>query len=199
MQRSFLLLFFLMATSSTTGAQPTNMETFQALAVECMGFISDVKEGLIIDTPGQMPYVRSAIVTRLNQRGRQVFLADSVYTNQPANLSTLSYKIDAASVVYERLRKKKARRTVHFSATTMLVSAQGALINDEVCNEHFTDTLSVAALPSLESGSFSETQAPPLKAGFFRRIFQPVMLTTATALTVYLFFTLRSESSNDGN
>ena len=35
--------------------------------------------------------------------------------------------------------------------------------------------------------NYAETKAPPLKAGFSRRIFQPVMLTAATALTVYLF------------
>ena len=91
MQRSPLLLFFLIATASTTGAQPTNMEAFQSLAVECMGFISDVEEDLIIDAPAEMPYVRSAIAARMNQRGRQIFLADSLYTNQPDNLATLSY------------------------------------------------------------------------------------------------------------
>ncbi|MFK7845036.1 MAG: hypothetical protein AB8G77_07040 [Rhodothermales bacterium] len=183
-----------------TVAQPTNMEAFQALALECMAFISEADGDLLIDAPAKMPYVRSTIINHLQQHGKAVYLADSTYTDQPGNLATLQYKIaPGTNVLYERIKRKKAKRTVSFSAATSLISAQGQVLHDEVCTKQVVDSVSISGLDKLESNAYAETKAPPPKASFGKRVLQPLMLTAATTLTVYLFFTLRSESSNDGN
>ncbi len=198
MQRYAILLFFLCATAIDSLAQPTNLEALQTLAIQCVDFAAKVEQDLLIDAPADMPFVRSAIISKLNAGEREVFLVDSIYTNQPTSLATLRYRIDGTHVSYKRLKKKKARRVVEFIASASLISVDGKVLEDKTCQEQFTDTVRLSDLNALETSSYSETKAPHPEAGFFKRVFQPVMLTAATALTVYLFFTLRSESSNDG-
>lgn len=192
-------MIVLLAAASQAAGQASNMDTFEALAVACTEDLGDSAGDLVLDAPSRMPYVRSAIVAALQSQGRQVYLADSTFSERPDALSTFLYSIEEARVVYERIRKKRARRTVHFSAATALTSARGRLISDEICQQQFADTVAIADLASLQNSAYPETQAPIPEAGFARRFLQPLTLGAATALTVYLFFTLRSESSSDGN
>lgn len=199
MRRSALLLLLLIPFASKAVGQASNMDTYEALAVACMEFMGEVEGDLILDAPAQMPYVRSAITAALQSQGREVFSADSSYAGKPQNLATLRYSIDEASVAYSRLRKKRARREIRLATTNTVTDAEGRLIKDEVCQQQAADTVAIGNIPSLESSSYSETRATPPEAGFARRYLQPVTLAGATVLTVYLFFTLRSENSGDGN
>ena len=194
MRRLVLLLFLLPALVPFATAQPTNMEAFQSLAIRCMDFLADQQDDLEIDAPAKMPFVRSAIVTWLNDNGREVFLADSLYNNKPEDLNSLRYQIDETSITYDRRKKKRALRTINFGASATLVSPEGRIIEDQTCLESFDDVIDIADISSLESNSYSETKGQPPRAGFGKRILQPLMLTAATTLTVYLFFTLRSDS-----
>ncbi len=185
MRQPALLLFILLAIVPKTVAQPTNMEAFQALALQCMAFISAEEGDVLIAAPAQMPYVRSIIINHLQQSGKAVYIADSTYTEQPAHLATLQYKIEpGTNVLYERIKRKKAKRTVSFSATTSLISARGQVLHDEICHKQVIDLVSVSSLDKLESNTYTETRAPHPRAGFGKRIFHPQMLTAATTLTL---------------
>ncbi len=199
MRRSILPLFILLACAPTAAAQSSNLEVFQTLAIQCMDFLEAEQTALEIRTSARMPYVRSAIVTWLNENDHQVYLADSVYTDKPTHLNQLSYEITESAVTYKRLRKKKAKRSVQLMANASLVSSKGLVIADKACKESFDDEVALSDIPALSSSTYPETQGSPPRAGFGRRVLQPVMLTAATALSVYLFFTLRSEDSGDGN
>ena len=200
MRQPALLLFFLLAIAPKAVAQPTNIETFQALALQCMAFISSEDRDLLLDAPAQMSYVRSSIINHLKESRQAVYIADSTYAEQPEGLATLQYNIlPDTKVLYARLRRKKAKRTVRFSASISLLSAQGQVLHDELCHKETIDSVSVSVLDQLESSAYAETKAVHPKAGFGKRVLQPLMLTAATTLSVYLFLTLRSESSNDGN
>lgn len=179
-------------------AKPTNMQIFQALALECLNFMPEAKDpAYLIDMPAQMPYLRSALSANLQEAGIATYLADSTYINQPASLSTLKYDVDEARVSYERLKKKKAKRIIQLTVATSLVTANGQLLSDAACEKQFEDVVSVSDLEDLASTSYPETQAAPIKASFGRRVLQPVMLAAGTALSVFLFFTLRSDSDEE--
>ena len=62
-----------------------------------------------------------------------------------------------------------------------------------------SDSISREALSTVESDAFPMTSAPHPAKGWFKRYLEPVVLTTATVLGVYLFFTLRSDSNDDGS
>ncbi len=198
MRHPALLLVLLGSFASSAVAQPVNTAVFQDLALRCVAFVTDSSDDLIIDTPAaRMPYVRSAIVQALDAAGRQVYLADSTYTAQPENLSTLRYQVDGSSVDYKRLRKKRAQRSVSLTASAALIDASGALVVDKSCNELAVDTVAIGTLKGLENSVYRETQGPTVRAGFGRRFLQPIMLTAATSLSVYLFFALRSDSNSE--
>lgn len=200
MRHPALLFVLLGSLASPLAAQPANTAVFQDLALRCVAFVGDASGDLIIDTPAaRMPYVRSAIVQSLDAAGRQVFLADSTYTTQPDNLPILRYQIDGAAVDYKRLKKKRAQRSVTLTAAASLIDASGALLADKTCSELAVDTVAIAHLKDLENSVYRETQGPTVPSGFVRRFLQPVMLTAATSLSVYLFFALRSDSNSDEN
>ncbi len=198
MRRSAPLFLMLLAFSSQAVAQASNMETYEALATACVGFMEDIEGDLVLDAPAHMPYVRSAIISALQAQGHTVFSADSS-AGRPGNLATLRYTIDEARVGYSRLKKKQARREVHLTTTNTLIAADSRLLEHEVCQQQSADTVAIGDIASLESSAYAETRATPPETGFARRYLQPVLLTGATVLTVYLFFTLRSENSSDGN
>ncbi len=175
------------------------MATYEAMATACMEFLEDVAGDLVLDAPAHMPYVRGAIVSTLQSQGREVFSADSSIAGRPASLATLRYSIDEAKIEYSRLKKKQALRKIYLTTTNTLTAAGGHLITDKVCQQQVADTVAIKSIASLESSAFSETRASHPEASFARRYLQPATLAGATVLTVYLFFTLRSESSSDGN
>lgn len=200
MRHPALLFVLLGSLASPAIAQPANTTVFQDLALQCVAFVEDSSGDLIIDTPAaRMPYVRSAIVQALDASGRQVYLADSSYTTQPDNLLTLRYQVDGTSIDYKRLRKKRAQRSVTLTASATLIDTQGALVVDKSCSELAVDTVAIATLKGLENSVYRETQGPTVQSGVVRRFLQPVMLTAATSLSVYLFFALRSDSNSDEN
>lgn len=175
-------------------AQDSNEAIYTQLALACMPALSAEQESVSLSPFNKMPYVRSALVDSLKSLDTKVYLPDST-----RSLAQLSYTINKATVSYKRLRRKKVQRDVTFNAAVMLVSHDGEVLEDAVCDKQFSDTVKLADLSSLESGSYPETQASHPKAGLAKRFLQPAMLTAASALTVYMFFTLRSESGSDGS
>ncbi len=198
MRHPALLFVLLGSLAIPVKAQPANTAVFQDLALQCIAFVHDGADDLIIDTPAaRMPYVRSAIVETLTASDRRVYLADSAYTTQPENLHTLAYEIAGTTVDYKRLKKKRAQRSITLNASASLSDANGGLLADKSCTEMAVDTVAIAQLKSLENSAYRETQGPTVHSGFVRRFLQPIMLTAATSLSVYLFFALRSDSDSD--
>ena len=63
---------------STAFAQPTNLETYQRLALRCLAETPDTTQAFWLDAPVQMPYLRTALAQRWRQESRALFLADSL-------------------------------------------------------------------------------------------------------------------------
>ncbi|HEX7070613.1 MAG TPA: hypothetical protein VF190_07395, partial [Rhodothermales bacterium] len=65
------------------------------------------------------------------------------------------------------------------------------------CTDAAVDTVRVADLALLEDRAFSETVGNRPEGGFFRRVIEPAVLVGAVAVGVFLFFSLRSDSSSE--
>ena len=176
-------------------AQPSNLEAFQQLAVECLvGAVPDTVRAFRLEAPDEMPYVRTALVARWQNGGRRLYVAD---TSSAEQFPALEYEIERADVTYARERRRTLRRTVTLALRYTLTTAEGHLLRDARCRDAYTDTVRRDALPTLETTAFPETQADPPPGGWLRRYVQPAVVAAATAVTVYLFFSLRSDRADN--
>ena len=195
----FLRIGWLVVLAGTAGgavAQPTNLEAFQALAVQCLAEAPGAAQRFRLAAPAQMPYLRTALLDRWRADGRTAFLADSVAA--PGDLPQLRYEIEEVGVAYERAGRKRLARTVTLGLRYDLVGADGEVLADDRCRHVHADAIRRADLEALEAPAFPETQAEAPGGGFRQRYLEPALLATATAVTIFLFFNLRSERSDDG-
>lgn len=175
---------------------PSNLDVYQQIAVACVAEAPAALDAFRLAMPAQMPYLRTALMERWQAQQKQVYLADSSYTAAPAALSTLTVQIEQAEVHYERAARKQVQRAVTLGLQYTVVGGDGQLLQEARCADTVRDTVPRDQLDALAS-PYPETQAEPPAAGWFRRHGQPAILTAATAVTVYLFFALRSDRANN--
>ncbi|MDX1531980.1 MAG: hypothetical protein R3362_10690, partial [Rhodothermales bacterium] len=182
----------LLAVSLPAPAQTTNAEVYQQLAVQCLGAVPGTAQALRLEAPGQMPYLRAALVQHWAEEGRALYLADSA-----AALPHLRYAIEEVGVAYAREGRRRLRRAVTLALRYTFTGPDGRLLHDDRCRDTFTDTLPRAARAAVEDAAYPETQGEAPPAGWRRRYLEPALLLAATAVTVALFFNLRGERSSD--
>lgn len=171
--------------------QSTNLALYQDLAIECLAAVPGEVDSLSLESPTRMPFLRSALIARWQEDGRSIFEADS-----SRDVAHLVYHIDDARVVYGRADGDVARHVVLGMRYT-LTAPDGRILADDRCAKDFSDVIPRGALAAVENEAYAETQADPPEAGWFRRYLEPVVITAATAVAVYLFFTLRSNEAED--
>ncbi len=187
-------MLFCLAGVVPAWGQPTNLEAYQTLAVECLAAAPDTARAFRLAVPARMPFLRTALVARWQEEGHMVFLADSSFEATGA-LPRLAYEVEEATVAYERAGRKQLRRTVTLALRHTFTGPGGEILREDRCRDVYEDTVARRAAAGLADEAFPETQAPLPEAGWLRRYLEPVVLTAATAVAVYLFFTLRSDTS----
>lgn len=177
--------------ATTVAGQSTNLALYQEMAVECLGDVPASIDTLALQPPDRMPYIRSALVTHWQDDGRTIYLPDSAGTHP-----LLSFDVEEADVTYAR-RSRRIGRSVVLALRYSLTSPTGRILADDRCREETSDMISRTALQVVQVDAYPETQADPPEGGWFRRYLEPVVITAATAVAVYLFFTLRSTEADD--
>ena len=177
-------------------AQPTNLEAYQIVALRCLAETPDTTKAFRLDAPEQMPYVRTALTQRWRDEGRALFLADSLH-RAPAT-ARLRYEIEEARIAYERAPGKQFVRTVTLALRYTFTAADGRLLREDRCRDTFTDTIRRSDRAALEWDAFPETQGEAPRGSWIRRHLEPAILAVATAVTVYLFFNIRNDQTDDG-
>lgn len=195
-RRAALTLAGLLAAlaAPAAGAQPTNQEALEALAVGCLADVPDGLDAFRLDVPAATPYLQTALVARWSAPGRAVYVADSTATSA---LPTLSVAVDEAAVTYARAGRGAYDRTVRLAVRHALTAPDGRILSAEACSDAYTDTIARSQVARLESPTYPETQGAQPQAGWVRRYAQPAVLATAVVVTVYLFFSLRSDRADD--
>lgn len=188
-----LVLFSLLLLATPARAQPTNVEAFQTLAVRCLAAAPDTTTAFRLTAPAGMPYLRPVLTTRWQDEGRSIFVADTL---APA-LPWLRFEIEEARVAYARAPEKQLARTVTLALRYTFTGPDGRLLDENRCRETFADAIRRDARAGLESAAFPETQGALPRGNWRRRYLEPAALAVVTAVTVYLFFNLRSERNNE--
>jgi hypothetical protein len=174
-------------------AQETNIERYQAIAVECVAALPDTPESFRLDAADRMPYLRPSLVQFWQSRGHTVYLNDSTTVSTP-ELPLLAYRIEEAGVEYNRRGRSRLQRVVTLALQVSLRGVDNRLLYENRCRDRLSDVIPRGAIRQVETSVYPETQAPPPEAGWVRRYLEPVVLTAATAVGIYLFFSIRSGS-----
>jgi len=175
-------------------AQPTNVEVFQQLALDCLQAAPGTAQAFRLEAPSQMPYLRTVLLNHWQNDNRLVFFTDTTRYAPPRDLPLLRYDIAQVALTYTRQGRKALRRDVTLDLRYRLTAANGQALDEQMCTTPYTDVIPRKAAKNLSDLTYSETQAP-IPAGGLRRYLEPAVLTAASAITVYLFFNLRSSGN----
>ncbi len=181
----------------TCEAQPTNMAVFQGLALDCMAESPDTAAAFQLEVPEHMLYLRTSLVRHWNEEDRVVYVVDSLFQPPRQPLPLLQLEVQEAKVEYQRGKKRHVTRTVTLAIRNSLIAADGRLLGEELCKDTYSDTLHRKHLSLIESAAHPETRAPLPDSGWLHRYLEPAVITAASAIGVYLFFTLRSDRADE--
>jgi hypothetical protein len=189
----FVLISLLPTGRQSSFAQPTNVEVFGTLAIDCLGAVPDTLQAFVLSPPDTMHYVRAALNVHWLKAGKKVWLASAEPgVARPVDLSVLRYVVDEATIVYETLSRSSFERFVWLGVHYDLVSAGGRVLADNRCRRSFSDEIQTSNLLKVQPDPYPEARAALVRKPGFGRIVEPVVLGTAMATIVYLFFTVRS-------
>lgn len=131
----------------------------------------------------------------------QSFAARNIPIVQRSDSSHMSLDLSVreATVVYSEVfsesffGSRKTRRSVTLSATGTLVSAaEGKVLWSKQYVVSFSDTVNFAETENLGSSSPPLTAYVPPELSLFDSILEPAIVTIASGVAIYLFFTIRS-------
>ncbi|GAB5520294.1 MAG: hypothetical protein RhofKO_25450 [Rhodothermales bacterium] len=175
-------------------AQPTNLEAFQQVALDCLGAVPTGEAAFVLEPPGQMPYLRQALVGYWQRQDQTVYLASD---SMAQALPRLAYRIEQVAVDYQRAGRKHLDRALTLALAYTYTAADGRLLADARCAEPFSDRIVERDRESLETTAYPETQGN-VPQGWVRRYLEPAVVIGSAALGTYLFFSLRSTRQSDG-
>ncbi|MEX0822099.1 MAG: hypothetical protein WD021_08150 [Rhodothermales bacterium] len=151
---------------------------------------------MVLTAPNEMPYVRSALVSVWQSNGHAVFIAD-IADGTAGDRARVTIALEEARVAYTR-SSSRLSRNVHLSLRYSVSNPDGRVLVDDRCAGRRSDVIARGDVDAVEHEEYPETQGELPPAGRYRRLIEPAVVTAATAVAVYLFFTLRS-AGGDGS
>ncbi|MCY4224671.1 MAG: hypothetical protein OXF06_07520 [Bacteroidetes bacterium] len=191
-----LIGYWALSVIPPVGAQNllSNMNVFENLGIACMDFIPSKVDSLILDPPDELPYVTTTLIKHWQEHDMTLFYADSLHSSrQPFRLS---WQMSNASISYTRERRRTLSRSAKLALRYTFLDPTGKIIAQDSCNESFTDTISERIVSQIESEIYPETQGDLPPKGWVRHHLEPIIIAAATALTAFLFFNLRNDSTD---
>lgn len=144
------------------------------------------------DTSG---VIRNALLETLKGMKYNVFLSSSTAKREGASLDIgpVETRVHYGRAFRESfLGKRKTARTIEVAVTANIRNAGDEVLFAGSVSRAFSDTIHVGDLPDLETPSIPLTQGEPPEGGFFDTVLEPFIIIGASAIAVYLFFTVRS-------
>lgn len=190
--RVALLSLCCLAWAPVVSGQPTHAEVFLKLAKGCLETRMDSMTAYGFATPNRLPFLRDQLGAAGLMAGDEVYLADSL-----AAAPVFHLQINEAAVTFTRGRRRTAHREVSLVVDVSLIGPDRRLIEVIHCDAGLEDVVPRSRLDALASDLAPETRPAPLERRWVRRILEPTAAVTATVLGAYLFFTLRSDRSEE--
>ena len=137
--------------------------------------------------------IRSAVTRSFLERNMDI------YVSSDGADTIMSFSLTEATLVYGRtfsesfLGTKKVERTITVKAdiTLMTKAAQRMLFSSEIIRA-VTDTVLLSDVALLDDPTVPFTAVTHPATSFIDSVIEPVIITIASAVAVYLFFTIRS-------
>jgi hypothetical protein len=187
---------------SPASAQATNADLFGEMAVECAGPALEGREQIAVSGPSTRPYLGAAVTGWALRSGIRPFPALEPAESEPsgarARPAVLQVSAAATEVIYRRAGRRELDRRLGQTLRIRIVEPDGSFGYDTLCSAERTDRIRRADLKSVEQAAWPETQGAPPPGSWRARFLEPVVITGATAVATYLFFSLRSRRSQDG-
>lgn len=192
------LVFLSLCTAAEHPPTASNREIFYRLS-----------DSLLTQAAGDLNVFRSMTVTASQDAFSSFFypifvqvLASRslpVYIQSDSSEAVLQLTVRQCSVIYSDVfsetifGSRKTERSLNLSVTgTVLSSADGKVIWTKQFSAAYADTVNLRETDGLASGSPPLTAFIPPELSLFDSILEPAIVTIASGVAIYLFFTIRS-------
>lgn len=191
-----IVIIFLIYSVSFPQA-PDNLTCFNALidsAVNRINILIPQNEGISIkaEMPDDYFALRGTVFTNFRARGREIH-TDSKNVRNDLHLVLSSARVHYSDVFRTKLFGDfKVKRIVSLKGNYNLFR-EGVITGSEEINYSYTDTIKYDDIKSLENSSLPYTKGEIPSEPFFSSLLEPAIAVSAAALTIILFFTVRSK------
>jgi hypothetical protein len=199
---TFLRLIFLLTVFSYSvhmyGQTKQNLEIFYNLAdsaaVNASKNIPQNKNNVKIDlgTGGTYSVFNNRVMESIQKSGKNVSNA----LKPDSTVSEISFVIDKTNVNYGELFQQKLFGD-YYTQREITLSGNYLLFLPGISTHNFTysysDTVNISEIKSIENNALPFTQGKMPSEPLFSSIYEPIIAVGAAAVTVILFFTIRSK------
>ena len=179
-----------------------NLEVFQtelsSLAAELVQKSGDgLGRNVVVNvrSPDTSWVARNTIVEALTKLNYSVYLPSQGGEGKSAiiDLGIVEMKVRYGDVFREGvLGTRKTERTINTTLSANVRNAQNEILFAGAVSRALKDTVDVSDVAQLENSSIAFTHGEPPKTDFFENVLEPVIIIGASAVVVFLFFTVRS-------
>ncbi len=175
-------------------AQPTNRDVIVSLVGNCVSNTIASDSSVAYSYSGSTGFIESGVVAAWLSEGKSVRVHDNASKEKHLEFQTTNI-----AVQYRRSSRSTVDREVSVSTIGTVRDADGTIIESIDCPDSFRDTVDRHQLDSIEDSEIPLTQGTRPSRGFVRKYLQPVVVAAASAVTVYLFFSIRSNDSGSSS
>ena len=197
----FILIF--LSVWSVWGQVPSNLDLLQVMVsrpvLEAVDSLSPTPERIMIESESS-----SEMNNWLVQLIRKELLTKNFSLLDKSDTSNVDLTIvieDLKSVIIYRgidrdllLRVSKYERSMETFLTFYIKNNRESILYTYSKRNEQKDVLSGSQLKEVESTFFPFSQGQKIESGIMNKLIEPAIITVATAVAIYLFFSLRSGS-----
>jgi len=197
----FILIF--LSVWSVWGQVPSNLDLLQGMVsrpvLEAVDSLSPTPERIMIESESS-----SEMNNWLVQLIRKELLTKNFSLLDKSDTSNVDLTIvieDLKSVIIYRgidrdllLRVSKYERSMETFLTFYIKNNRESILYTYSKRNEQKDVLSGSQLKEVESTFFPFSQGQKIESGIMNKLIEPAIITVATAVAIYLFFSLRSGS-----
>ena len=181
-------------------AQATNAEILQEMAVQCVRPLATPYARLSLRPDPANPFLNQAVFNALTEDDKLLYLdskdrtIDSVAAANEVDAS-LGFNVERVSIRYARDGRRKVTRNIDLDLSYILVGPDRRILSNQTCSTSHADQIHRSQMDEVENQTIPLTQGVRPSRGWLRRYAEPVVIGAASAVAVYLFFNIRSDSN----
>lgn len=205
--KHYLIIFsaiFIVTTGQAAAQFKMNIEVVDHLCDEVSGQIAKLPgDSVQINlnfsqlNPEIAGYLYLRLGNNLSEQGLKVFRnfnSDQTFDGIVLELNKAEVKIDYAEIAeLNILKQATVQRIITFTCTGQLFSAiDGRIISPISHSKTYSDSLETDLINQAEQSAYSFTKGERIAGSGWLKYYEPILLSGAVSVVLYLFFSLRS-------